>query len=154
MGALALVLQAMAPTTASAQLRYKDADGVTHWVDSVDKLPPQFRPDAQTAPRPGPAPAKDADRRVEREPPTVVPVPRFDLEEPRSPFTFGAFQLIVDSCTSKTRRAFPPKGRVAADSKFTAYVSGPGYVSVVGSTQELAAFQQCLKDEGVAVVGK
>ncbi len=154
--ATALALLTLAPA-AGAQVRYKDAEGVTHWVDSIDRVPPEFRSDTPAARSPAPAPPKEADRRAEHEHAKPVQVPRLDLAAPRSPFNYGALQLVVDSCTAKMRRAFTQKdrvGRATAESRFNAFISGPSYVSVDGTTQERVAFQQCLADEGVATVGQ
>ena len=52
--ALALLFGLAMAGPGDAQVRYKDADGVTHWVDSIDKVPPQFRPGATGQPSPGP----------------------------------------------------------------------------------------------------
>jgi hypothetical protein len=63
---LVLALVASGPVSLSAQVRYKDSEGVTNWVDSIDKVPEQYRAGAvgnSTAPpRPEPPPTKEDQR--------------------------------------------------------------------------------------------
>ena len=167
------------PATLHAQIRYKDAEGVTHWVDSIEKVPPQFKDTAigrqssppddtatarPAAPAPAPAaaepaanpeqPTKEVDRPAPE--PLTTPQPAQADASPK-PFDYGAFQVIVDSCITKTHSAFKQKdrtGRVIGESTFTAFVSGPGYVSLIGSTPERSAFQQCMANEGAPLVSQ
>ena len=161
--AASLVLLIAGPA-ADAQVRYKDADGVTHWVDSIDLVPPEYRQQAVDAPaRAGRSAAPPVDgeqkpteavRSPENQPGRGAAGPR-PGQAPPKPFDLGAFHRIVDSCIGRTRRAFHQRdrmGRITAESQFNAVVSGPGYVSVVGPMQERAAFQQCMADEGSPVL--
>ena len=75
--AFLLVLLAGAATPIAAQVRYKDSEGVTHWVNSLDEVPPQYRAGAAGKPVVQPPPtessridweqkAREADERAER----------------------------------------------------------------------------------------
>src|SRR5712692_7822641 len=72
--ALALAT-ALFATPTLAQVRYKDSEGVTHWVNSKDEVPEQYRAGAVGGPVPRAKPsgtdwegkAREADRRAERE---------------------------------------------------------------------------------------
>src|SRR5262245_16664429 len=78
-----LLLAVLAGTSppAAAQVRYKDDEGVTHWVNSRDEVAPKYRPGATGTSQPETKPAawnpsdpgywdrkaKDADARREKE---------------------------------------------------------------------------------------
>ena len=57
--AVLLLVVLIAPSLALAQIRYKDAEGVMHFVDSIDQVPEQYRAGAVGRPVP-PAPRADS----------------------------------------------------------------------------------------------
>jgi len=66
--AFLLVLLAEAATPLTAQVRYKDSEGVTHWVTSKDEVPEQYRAGAVGQPiAPPPGKQSDVDRQREQE---------------------------------------------------------------------------------------
>ena len=141
--ALALALAVSLPGSIRAQVRYTDPDGVTHWVDSIDKVPEQYRAADKKA--------KETERGLgqKRSEPAPTPTARPSLAPP---FDNGGFRLLVDSCIGKTRQTFQEKdrlGRVVGESKFNAFVSGPGSVSLSGTLHERFAFRQCMAAEGI-----
>ena len=70
---LALILTAGELESLAAQVIYKDNQGVTHWVDSPDQVPPQYRSQASGSPTPRGKPAdweqefREADKRRQAE---------------------------------------------------------------------------------------
>lgn len=167
---LAVLFGLILAVPAFAQVRYKDAEGVTHFVDSINDVPPQFRAGATGQPSPSPsravAPsvdwdkrAKEAEEALERERrlreaaerPPQTPV----AQQPMQPvFDNGAFQTTVDWCIRKVREAFEQRdrmNRLVAESNFSAFVNGPGGVTMVGTTRERYAFQACMASEGAPI---
>lgn len=52
---LAITLCLAIAVPAAAQVRYKDSEGITHWVDSLDQVPKEYRTSVVGAPPTGPA---------------------------------------------------------------------------------------------------
>jgi hypothetical protein len=143
-----LALVATAPVSVSAQVRYTDSEGVTHWVDSIDRVPDQYKRTVKGAPARSSRPTttttttpQDWDRKA-REAAQQLERDRADARK-RDEYARAqrAWQEAVQACTI-----------VSQDSKFDVAVSGKGKALMVGPEQEKAAFAKCMTERGQPAV--
>jgi hypothetical protein len=127
---LLLAILSSGPLIASAQIRYKDAEGVTHWVDSLEMVPEPYRAGAVGRPTSPPAQPSEADTQAE------------------------ARRLLLQKLTEWERAVSDCTEQVRADTSnpdfatFAATRIGPGQLRLAGSEPAQAAFTQCMRDAG------
>lgn len=127
---LTLVLLAGSAAPLLAQVRYKDSDGITHWVDSLDRVPEQYRAGAVGKPSP---PAKPAERNWEKEARDIDK----RVDQARA---VDEWQSAVRACAASVQSN--------KDAAFAAYVSGPGQLQMVGTRQGKFWFSKCMTEAG------
>lgn len=115
----------LAATPALAQVRYKDAEGTTHWVDTMNEVPAEYRASAVGKPAPSSGPS------LPGSPSSVSDWERRNRER--------QWADSVMRCTAQAK---------LTDQLFDAFVQAPGRVRMIGSTQARFAFSKCLSASG------
>ena len=67
------------------------------------------------------------------------------------------FKAAVLTCIAEVRAAGERRdrmGRVVGQSRFDAFVNGPGYVTLIGTEQERYQFKRCMAAQGVPLRGE
>ncbi len=149
---LILVLVAGAALPVTAQVRYKDTEGITHWVDSLDQVPDQFRSGAAGKSTPPPPPtssqgidwdrkAREIDQRKEQE----TRAAEKQAEQARAAAERAG---IVGAWDSAWERAVRDCAATNPERGFDAHVSAPSRVAMIGSARGTYAFRKCMADAG------
>jgi hypothetical protein len=142
--AVVALLLAIVAAPAAAQVRYKDDEGVTHFVDSINDVPEKYRSGAIGGPSPKGQPSgidwnQEWKRRsTERE------------QRERSQAAQENVRALTESWERDAKicvDAVADSGVFGAD-RFNAYISGPGAVEMVGSAQARYEFRRCMVGKG------
>ena len=138
--ALVTILVLAATVPADAQIRYKDSAGVWHWVETLEHVPPEYRPGATGSPAPHSKPEPTA--RPSRSAPSQPPGPRPSTMEERR----DADRRERSWASAVTRCAVNAQG--AERTEFKAHVSGPERVEMVGTADQRYEFRKCMTEAG------
>jgi hypothetical protein len=140
--AMLVVAAALGTVDASAQIRYKDSAGVWHWVETLDHVPPEYRPGAtgsQAPPSKPVPPARPGRPATQPSEPASPPLSTIEQrrDQERRERSWGS---AVEGCTVNAQGS--------ARTEFKAYVSGPERVQVVGTTDQRFEFSKCMTEAG------
>lgn len=108
---------------AAAQIRYVDDQGLAHWVQSPTQVPEKYKAKSSTPTLPNVDLGAGADR--------------VQQTRNREFLSQEVWASAVQKCTSSN-----------TDPSFQAYVSSPGRVEMLGSTQARFEFKRCMTDIG------
>ena len=141
-GLLLLVILATLADPAAAQIRYKDGAGVWHWVETLDHVPPEYRPGATGSQAPPSKPVPPA-RPGRPAPSSSQPAgpPLSTIEERRD-----QERRERSWASAVTRCAGNAQG--SERTEFKAHVSGQERVEMVGTADQRYEFRKCMTEAG------
>jgi len=167
------VLMLLSPR-AEAHVRYIDKDGVAHWVQTPEQVPPEYRGKAEQPTLPevdagkGEDPAAQARRKAFEDESGRESLRRADeslrhadeslrhadesLRRAARPQLEREWASAVQRCRARARGSVVFDGRAFIyGMSFDAFVSGPGRVEMVGPAHANFAFRKCMTEAGQPV---